>query len=184
MVQARCCHETYGIDPAGSGVARGLAGNAIPALLEPPDPHVLDKLPKRLWGTVRKDLRKAASASNCAECRRQLEEIARGLEGAEQGPAAETVLRDLDDFLTFYDFPREHWAHLRTTNPLESVFAGVRLRTNVAKQHPNRDNAVCLVFKVVQRLARNWRRITGSNLCRLVLAGAPFVDGVLREVAA
>ena len=59
-----------------------------------------------------------------------------------QTAAAETVLRAVGDFLTYYDFPREHWVHLRTTNPIESVFAGTRLRTNVAKRHPNRENAL------------------------------------------
>ena len=146
--------------------------------------NVLDKLPKRLWAQVRGDLRRAAGAATRAECRRELEGIAADLRRAGQVAAAETVLRDLDDFLTFYDFPQEHWAHLRTTNPIESVFAGVRLRTNVTKRLPNRENGVYLVFKVAQRLSRNWRRITGSNLCQLVLAGKPFVDGKLAEVVA
>jgi transposase-like protein len=143
--------------------------------------NVLDKLPKRLWGRVRKDLRSAAVASTRAECERRIRAIAADLRQAGQEAAAETMLRDLEDFLTFYDFPQEHWVHLRTTNPLESIFAGVRLRTDVAKQHPNRQNATFLVFKVVQRLARNWRRITGSNLCRLVVAGRLFADGKLVE---
>jgi len=143
--------------------------------------NVLDKLPKRLWAKVRKDLRKASAAPTRAECRRQLEEIAAALHKAGQGPAAETVLRNVDDFLTFYDFPQEHWIHLRTTNPIESIFAGVRLRTDVAKRLPNRDNALYLVFKLVRRLSQNWRRITGCNLCQLVLEGKRFVDGRLAE---
>ena len=146
--------------------------------------NVLDKLPKRLWGQVRKDLRQAAEATSREECRRRLEEIARGLREAGQGLAAETVLRDVEDFLTFYEFPEEHWAHLRTTNPIESVFAGVRLRTDVTKRLPNRENALYLVFKVVQRLSQNWRRITGANLCQLVLDERPFVDGKLVEALA
>ena len=104
-------------------------------------------------------------------------EIAADLEKAGQGPAAETVLRDLDDFLTYYDFPEEHWTHLRTTNPIESIFAGVRIRTDVARRLPNRKNALYLVYKVIQRLSRNWRRANGSNLCQMVLDGHEFVDG-------
>jgi putative transposase len=147
--------------------------------------NVLDKLPKRLWGPVRKGLRQAAEATSREECRRRLEEIARGLREVGQGPAAETVLREIEDFLTFYEFPEEHWVHLRTTNPIESVFAGVRLRTDVTKRLPNRENALYLVFKVVQRLSQNWRRITGANLCRLVLDERPFIDGkLLEELAA
>ena len=146
--------------------------------------NVLNKLPKRLWAQVRQDLRAAAQAQTRTECQARLEEIARDLREADQSAAAETVLRDLADFLTFYDFPQEHWSHLRTTNPIESVFAGVRLRTNVTKRLPNRDNALYLVFKVVNRLSEHWRRITGTNLCQLVLDGKRFVDGKLIEAAA
>lgn len=146
--------------------------------------NVLDKLPKRLWGQVRKDLHQAMEATSRQECRRQLEEIARSLREAGQGPAAETVVRDVEDFLTFYEFPEEHWVHLRTTNPIESVFAGVRLRTDVTKRLPNRENALYLVFKVVQRLSRNWRRIGGANLCQLVLDEKRFADGKLVEAVA
>ena len=75
--------------------------------------------------------------------------------------------------------------HLRTTNPIESIFAGVRLRTNVTKHLPNVHNALCLVFKIVQRLAQHWRKVTGSNLCGLVLAGVRFVDGqMVNQMAA
>ena len=91
------------------------------------------------------------------------------------------MLRDLEDFLTFYDFPQEHWVHLRTTNPLESVFAGIRLRTNVTKRLPNRDNGLYLVFKLIGRFSHHWRRITGSNLCQLVVEGGQFADGRLVE---
>jgi transposase-like protein len=146
--------------------------------------NVLDKLPKRLWAKVRADLRAASQAPTRAECRTQLEAIALELRTAGQAPAAETVLRDVEDFLTYYDFPTEHWVHLRTTNPVESVFSGVRLRTDVAKKLPNRENALYLVFKVVQRLSRNWRRITGANLCQLVLDEKRFVDGKLAEAVA
>lgn len=72
--------------------------------------------------------------------------------------------------------------HLRTTNPLESVFAGVRLRTDVAKRARKRENALYLVFKVVQRLGRNWRALNGGPaLMWMVAEGAVFRDGVLQE---
>ena len=119
------------------------------------------------------------TASALSHSMRQLEEIAADLRVAGQAAAADTVLRDLDDFLTFYDFPQEHWIHLRTTNPIESIFAGVRLRTDVTKRAPNRENAQYLVFQLIERLSQNWRRITGSNLCQLVLSGRRFVDGTL-----
>jgi transposase-like protein len=146
--------------------------------------NVLDALPKRLWAQVRKDLRHAAQAPTRQACRDRLEAIAADLRQAGQAAAAETVLRDLDDFLTFYDILQEHWTHLRTTNPIESIFAGVRLRTEVTKHAPNRENAQYLVFKLIERLRQNWRRITGSTLCQLVLRGRTFVDGQLQDLAA
>ena len=97
----------------------------------------------------------------------------------DQRPAAETVLRDWDDFVTLYHYPREHWIHLRTTNPLESIFSGVRLRTNAAKRLRRRDNALYLVFKIVERLSRHWRPLNGGiNLMTLVLEGDSFKDGI------
>ncbi len=102
------------------------------------------------------------------------------LHAAGQGQAAETLYRDWDDFVSFYDFPAEHWLHLRTSNPIESVFAGVRLRTNVAKRARVRENALYLVFKIVERLGRHWRTLNGgATLMTLVLAGERFVDGSL-----
>lgn len=146
--------------------------------------NVLDRLPKRLRSQVRQDLRKAIAALSKAACRQELETIAAELRQVGQASAADTVLRDVEDFLTFYDFPQEHWIHLRTTNPVESIFAGVRLRTDVTKHAPNRENVQYLVFKVIDRLSQNWRRISGSNLCQLVLSGRRFNDGQLTEVEA
>jgi putative transposase len=65
--------------------------------------------------------------------------------------------------VTFYDFPEEHWRHLRTSNPIESVFAGVRLRTDVTKRMRMRENALYLVFKLVTRLSMNWRCLDGPT---------------------
>ena len=82
---------------------------------------------------------------------------------------------------TFYHYPQEHWLHLRTSNPLESVFSGVWLRTNAAKRMRRRDAALYLVFKLVERLSRNWRGLNGgANLMTLVLEGCVFKDGLLR----
>jgi len=103
----------------------------------------------------------------------------RWLEAHGQMAAAETVLRDWDDFVTFYDFPAEQWIHLRTSNPIESLFAGVRLRTDVAKRMRRRENALYLVFKVAQRLEHSWRPLNGGlTVMTLLLGGARFVDGV------
>ena len=101
--------------------------------------NVLDKLPTqlplglRLLGQIGKDLRSAATARTRSASQQRLEETAADLRQAGQEAVAETVLRDLGDLLTFYDFPQEHGLHLRTTNPIESISAGVRARRHVGR---------------------------------------------------
>ena len=114
--------------------------------------NVLDRLPKRLWPDARGRLRQVREAPTRAACEARRDELAVWLHEPGQDPAAETLYRDWDDFVAFYDFPAEHWLHLRTSNPIESVFAGVRLRTNVAKRARVRENALYLVFKIVKLL--------------------------------
>ncbi len=84
-----------------------------------------------------------------APTRAACDELGEWRHGQAQDPADEILYRDCDDFVTFFDFPAEHWIHLRTSNPIESVFAGVRLRTDVAKRTRARENALYLVFKIV-----------------------------------
>ena len=123
-----------------------------------------------------------AEAPTQKECEEMRDRYVAELFAADQCAAAETVLRDWADFVTFYHYPREHWIHLRTTNPLESVFSGVRLRTDAAKRMRRRDNALYLVFKIVERLSRNWRSLNGgANLMTLVLGGCVFKDGILQR---
>jgi len=145
--------------------------------------NVTDKLPKRLQLAASSRMYELYQAPSRSDCENKRDELAAWLRKQNQAAAAETVLRDWEDFVTFYDYPLEHWIHLRTTNPIESVFASVRLRTDVAKRARRRENALYLVFKIVQRLGRNWRALNGGqNLMALVAAGADFKDGVLQQV--
>jgi putative transposase len=147
--------------------------------------NVQDKLPTRLQPQARRRLRAMAEADTRAECERLRDAYVAELRAAGQGPAAETVVRDWEDFVTFYRFPKEHWVHLRTTNPLESVFAGVRLRTDAAKRMRQRETALYLVFKLIERLSARWRCLNGgATLMQLVLDGDMFVDGVRQPPAA
>jgi transposase-like protein len=142
--------------------------------------NILDRLPKRLWPEARRRLREVWSARTRAECEARRDELAVWLHARGQDQAAETLYRDWDDFTTFYDFPAEHWLHLRTSNAIESVFSGVRLRTNVAKRARVRENALYLVFKIVEPLGRHWRVLNGgATVMGLVVAGERFIDGVL-----
>jgi transposase-like protein len=144
--------------------------------------NVQAKLPKRLRAEARRRLREMTEAETRKACEDLRDRYVADLIANDQRPAAETVLRDWEDFVTFYHYPREHWIHLRTTNPLESIFSGVRLRTNAAKRIRRRDNALYLVFKIVERLSRHWRPLNGGvNLMTLVLEGENFKDGILKR---
>ena len=81
--------------------------------------------------------------------------------------------------MSFYEFPKEHWIHLRTSNAIESIFAGVRLRINAAKRMRVRENALYLTFKLILRLGLNWRSINAPNQLQLLLEGHRFRDGKL-----
>jgi transposase-like protein len=141
--------------------------------------NVQDKLPKRLQPAARRQLHAMWTADTQAECEQLRDAYVAELRTAGQGPAAETVLRDWADFVRFYHYPQEHWLHLRTSNPVESVFSGVRLRTNAAKRPRQRAAALYLVFKVIERLSGNWRALNGGqNLMALVLEGCAFTDGL------
>jgi len=144
--------------------------------------NVQAKLPKRLQPEARHRLHEMAYAETQAACEELRDHYVADLRTADQHSAAETVLRDWEEFVTFYHYPKEHWIHLRTTNPLESIFGGVRLRTNAAKRLRRRDNALYLVFKIVQRLSGQWRTLNGgANLMALVLEGCTFRDGLLQR---
>jgi putative transposase len=147
--------------------------------------NVQDKLPKRQQPAARRRLRAMVEAPTRADCERLRDAYVAELQADGQEPAAACVLRDWEDFVTFYAFPKEHWSHLRTSNPVESIFAGVRLRTDAAKRLRSRENALYLVFKLIERLSGTWRALNGGeNLMRLVLAGAVFRDGLHQPRAA
>lgn len=92
--------------------------------------------------------------------------------------AVECLVKDRDALLAFYDFPAEHWIHLRTTNPIESSFATVRLRTKKAKGSGSRVACLTMVYKLMQSAATKWRLLNASELIPDVIPGVPFVDGI------
>jgi putative transposase len=97
--------------------------------------------------------------------------------------ACQCLAKDRDVLLTFYDYPAEHWVHLRTTNPIESTFATVRLRTAKTKGSGSRIACLTMVFKLMQSAQKRWRALNGSNLIPDVIAGVRFVDGVKQQAA-
>ena len=97
--------------------------------------------------------------------------------------AADCLAKDRDVLLTFYDFPAEHWIHIRTTNPIESTFATVRLRSAKTKGCGSRIACLTMVFKLTQSAEANWRSLNGSNLLPEVIQGVRFVDGLKQQAA-
>jgi transposase-like protein len=89
----------------------------------------------------------------------------------------ECLKKDRDVLLTFYDFPAEHWIHLRTTNPIESTFATVRLRHRRTKGNGSRAACLAMVFKLCASAERYWRLLNGAQWLPDVIAGLPFIDG-------
>jgi putative transposase len=98
--------------------------------------------------------------------------------------AVECLEKDEEDLFTFYEFPAAHWIHIRTTNPIESTFATVRLRTAKTKGCGSRAATLSMVFKLCQEAEKSWRTLDGAKLIVLVLEGKRFVDGELKEEAA
>jgi putative transposase len=101
--------------------------------------------------------------------------------GVKWPKAAAKITDDLDVLLSFYDYPAEHWIHLRTTNPIESTFATVRLRTRVTKGPGSRAAGVAMAFKLIESAQQRWRAVNAPHLVALVRAGATFINGNLVE---
>ena len=91
--------------------------------------------------------------------------------------ACECLQKDKEALFTFYNFPAQHWSHLRTTNPIESTFATVRLRTHRTKGCGSRIATLTMVFKLGLEAQKHWRRLNGSELLAKVVTGVKFVDG-------
>ena len=101
--------------------------------------------------------------------------------GAKFGKAVAKITDDLEVLLAFYDYPAEHWIHLRTTNPIESTFATVRHRTKITRGPGSRAAGLAMAFKLIEAAQDRWRAVNAPHLVALVRAGAVFVDGKLVE---
>jgi putative transposase len=124
--------------------------------------NVLDKVPLSVQANMKKDLREVYWAPNRAAAEVAIDVFAEKYR-AKYGRAVECLAKDRDELLAFYDFPAEHWDHLRTTNPIESVFATVRHRTVRTKGSLSSTTARLMVFKLVIAASKTWRRLKGTN---------------------
>jgi transposase-like protein len=144
--------------------------------------NVLDKLPKRLQAKAKRLLHDIWQAATRADADKAFDLFVASYE-AKYPKATECLRKDRVELLAFYDFPAEHWPHLRTTNPIESVFASVRLRTEKTKGSGTRLACLTMVFKLMESAAKNWRVLNGSMLLGDVIAGVLYLDGVKKNAA-
>ena len=145
--------------------------------------NVLDKLPKSVQPKAKSMLHEIYLAPSRAEADKAFDLFVRTYE-AKYPKATECLDKDRSVLLAFYDFPAEHWMHIRTTNVIESVFATVRLRTDKTKGSGTRQACLTMVYKLMESASRRWRALNGSTLLGDVIKGVVFVDGIRKEDAA
>jgi transposase-like protein len=141
--------------------------------------NVAAALPKRLHADAKAAVAEIYGADTRAAAVDAAAEFAKQF--AAYPKATAKITGDLDVLLTFYDYPAEHWKHLRTTNVIESTFATVRLRQRVTKGPGCREAGTAMAYKLLEAAQTRWRRINGPDLVALVRAGATFIDGKLQE---
>jgi putative transposase len=139
--------------------------------------NVLNKLPKSVQPAAKADLREVWQAPDRATAEAAVANFAEKY-AAKYEKAVTCLVKDRDALLTFYDFPAEHWDHLRTSNPIESVFATIRHRTVRTKGALSQDTARLMVFKLAMAAAKTWRRLKGENQLPKVIEGVRFRNGV------
>ena len=140
--------------------------------------NVLAALPKSVHPGARRALAEISQAESRDQAAAALEAFAVDY-GVKWPKAVAKVTGDAEALLAFYDYPAEHWVHLRTTNPVESTFATVRLRTRVTKGPGNKQAGLAMAFKLLEAAEQRWRAVNGPHLVALVRAGAVFRKGVL-----
>jgi putative transposase len=145
--------------------------------------NVLDKLPKRLQPEAKEKLHQIWMAATRTDADQAFDLFVATYQ-AKYPKATECLAKDRDVLLTFYDFPAEHWIHLRTTNPIESTFATVRLRHRRTKGSGSRVACLTMVFKLMQSASKKWRLLNGSQLLPDVIQGIQFIDGIKSQAAA
>lgn len=145
--------------------------------------NVLDKLPKSVQPDAKKLIHEMYLSPTLQAAKAALADFVTRYE-AKYPKAVTCFTKDEDVLFTFYDFPAEHWSHIRTTNPIESTFATVRHRTRQTKGCGSRKATLAMVFKLGLEAEKKWRRLNGARLIAKVITGVRFKDGVVEEEAA
>jgi len=144
--------------------------------------NILDKLPKGLQPKAKAHIHEMYMAESREDALKAYDHFINVYE-AKYPRVVACLAKDKEELFTFYDFPAMHWIHIRTTNPIESTFATVRLRTKRTKGCGSRAATLTMVFKLAQEAQRTWKKLRGYNLIPLVLQKKVFVDGELQMAA-
>jgi transposase-like protein len=145
--------------------------------------NVLDKLPKGSQPKAKRMLHEIDQAEGKSGAEKAFDLFVKTYE-AKYPKATECLSKDREVLLSFYDFPAEHWVHIRTTNPIESVFSTVRLRHDKTKGSGTRTACLTMVFKLMEGASKGWRSLNGSPLLAEVVRGTKFIDGIREKPAA
>ena len=142
--------------------------------------NVLDSMPKSVHSRAKAAIHEISCAEDKKHAEAAIEAFADEF-GKKWPKAVAKIVDERDALLTFYDYPAQHWRHLRTTNPIESVFAPVRARTDITKGPGSRQAGLAMIFKLMEAAQGRWRKLIGAHLVALVRAGAKFNNGELVE---
>jgi len=144
--------------------------------------NVLNKMPKSVQPKAKADLHEIWQAETREMAGKAFDHFLEKY-GVKYEAASACLKKDRDVLLTFYDFPAEHWGHLRTTNPIESTFATIRLRHRRTKGNGTRKASLTMMFKLAQSAEKHWRRLNGHLQITLLIQGRTFTDGILQHAA-
>jgi len=144
--------------------------------------NVLNKLPKSLQGKAKKMLHGIWMAAGKKEAERNFDQFIEYY-GAKYPKAVECLRKDREVLLTFYDFPAEHWRHIRTTNPIESTFATIRLRTDKVRSCFSSQTVVAMAFQLCRCAEKRWQKLNGENQLSKIIEGKKFIDGIEEDAA-
>lgn len=139
--------------------------------------NILGKFPKSMAATVKADLQEIHHAETKAAAQAAIN-VFKEKYAIKYAPAVACLAKDEEALLAFYDFPAEHWDHLRTSNPIESVFATVRHRTVRTKGALSQKTVKIMVFTLIRAASKTWRKLKGANQLPLLIEGVKFVDGI------
>ena len=144
--------------------------------------NVLSHFPNNLQGQVKDKIHQIWMAESREDAGKAFDLFVQTYQ-AKYPKAVECLVKDREAMLRFYDFPAEHWVHIRTTNPIESIFSTVRLRHDKTRNNGSRKACLAMVFKLCQSAQKGFQRLNGSELIADVLAGIQFENGVKKQAA-